>query len=102
MIKYEDYAFFESHVLPVICLFGVMALIAYGAWASRELRIAAVRQDAFVEASAALTSLAGIAHRATVVHARDGNADASNEARRRAYYYDRAAMIVRSIPSERA
>lgn len=94
--------YFEKTILPVICVLGVCATIAWGAWCSRQLKAAAIRKAAFSEAGEALASLAGIARWAERQHEWHGDVNATREAGRRAYYYDRAAMIVRSIPAERA
>ncbi len=92
---------FEMQILPTICVLGTIAAICYGAWASRQLKIEGIRKAAFEEAGEALTSLARIARRAKENHAEYGRHDQAREADRRAYYYDRAAMLVRSIPASR-
>lgn len=93
---------FETTILPLVSVLGVCAAIAWGAWCSRQLKIAAIRKAAFDEAGEALVSLSSIAFKARDRYVSDGEFGAASEAGKRAYYYDRAAMIVRSIPAERA
>lgn len=93
---------FETTILPLVGLLGVGAIIAWGAWCSRQVKVAAIRKAAFEEAGEALRSLSQIAFHAAADRMDNGLVDLAAEANRRAYYYDRAAMIVRSIPAERA
>ena len=90
---------FETHILPAVCLFGIMATIAWGAWCERQDRTAAIRKAAFDEAGEALQSLANIAGDAAAENLKERGA--YGPAAERAYYYQRAAMIVRSIPATR-
>lgn len=93
---------FETTILPLVGLLGVAAVIAWGAWCDRQLKVAAIRKAAFAEAGEALRSLSETAFRAGERHVAHGDPGAAGEAWKRGYYYDRAAMIVQSIPSERA
>lgn len=96
---------FEQYVLPVFCVLSIIGVLVYGLHADKRERLIAVRVQALLEARAALLSLADVARR---------QCDETRKMSRgivqqrllaqqtdRAYYYDRAAMIVGSIPMDR-
>lgn len=90
--------FFLQYVLPVVGIGGFLGLLAWALYRDRFDALAA-REKALGEARDALQSLANIAGDAANERQREGldcrvSAD-------RAYYYQRAANIVASIPVDR-
>lgn len=90
---------FETQVLPATVLLGLIFTICYGYYLERRAVLVRVRKMALGEAAAAIQSLAAVAEATCAQRRRDGQP--YEETDRRAYYYDRAASIVRSIPVDR-
>lgn len=92
---------FEQIVLPVICIVGVLAILAYAKRDRQREAAIGARKRALLEARAAILSLAKTANEASGRHERDGLPRLAKSAALRGYHYERAAQIVASIPVDR-
>jgi hypothetical protein len=96
---------FEHTILPAVVLIGLCAIVLYGMYTERQDIGLRARKMALAEAAAALQSLADVATYAADQALKEPVSADRNfrvvERRARAYSYDRAASIVRSIPVDR-
>ncbi len=84
------------YIIGIVCVVGLLAIVLYADRQNRRERMITVRRKALKDAENALQSLAWAARRA---FSTDRNA--TQEAKTRAYLYERSAQIVASIPVDR-
>lgn len=92
---------FETQLLPAIVLGGLCVTIVMGSYWSWRDKHVATRAKALKEATEALMSLYKIATEAGKRNEDEGRDIEAESSYRRAYFYQRAAAIVRSIPVDR-
>lgn len=86
------------HLIGAISLTGMFAVALYGMWGDRRDDALVARKMALDDAVRALRGPAWAARKASEGHC---TAKQSTDSLVRAYHYDRAADIVRSIPVDR-
>lgn len=87
------------NLLGYVVVVGLIAIIIYGTWSENRDTAKHARKKALDEAAAALRSMADVAGDAVESRRREGLS--YTVAADRAYYFQRAASIVASIPVER-
>lgn len=91
---------FLHYVLTPVAVLGMIGIVIFAVWADQRDKKVAVRQKALSEATNALRSLASVATKASK-DTEGRNPFTVARAEERAYYYERVASIVASIPVDR-